>query len=169
MVKRLTKIYTRTGDDGTTAIANNQRINKTDILLDAIGAIDEANSAIGMATDEYNDIIERVQNDLFDLGAELAGSTKFIMTKAKVNYLENVIDDYNEFLEPLESFVLPTGSLHNARTVVRRAERAVWKVSESQDINKMILHYLNRLSDLLFVMARYHNKGKEKLWSIDEK
>ena len=169
MTKRLTKIYTRTGDDGTTAIANNQRINKTDILLDAIGAIDEANSAIGMATDEYNDIIERVQNDLFDLGAELAGSTKFIMTKAKVNYLENVIDDYNEFLEPLESFVLPTGSLHNARTVVRRAERAVWKVSENQDINKMILHYLNRLSDLLFVMARYHNRGKEKLWSIDEK
>lgn len=169
MVKRLTKIYTRTGDDGTTAIANNQRINKTDILLDAIGAVDEANSAIGMATDEYNDIIEKVQNDLFDLGAELAGSTKFVMTKAKVNYLENVIDDYNEFLEPLQSFVLPTGSLHNARTVVRRAERAVWKVSESQDINKMILHYLNRLSDLLFVMARYHNKSKEKLWSIDEK
>jgi cob(I)alamin adenosyltransferase len=169
MTKRLTKIYTRTGDDGTTAIANNQRINKIDILLDAIGAVDEANSAIGMATDEYNDIIERVQNDLFDLGAELAGSTKFVMTKAKVNYLENVIDDYNEFLEPLESFVLPTGSLHNARTVVRRAERAVWKVSESQNINKMILHYLNRLSDLLFVMARYHNKGKEKLWSIDEK
>ena len=167
----LTKIYTKTGDDGTTAIANNERVHKTTPLIEAIGSVDEANSAIGMATEYYNDIIERIQNDLFDLGAELAGSKKFEITEERISYLENVLDDYNQYLEPLNSFVLPTGSLHNARTVVRRAERWVWmaiEIHESNDgikINRNIPKYLNRLSDLLFVMARYHNKDKEKLWS----
>lgn len=167
----LTKIYTKTGDDGTTAIANNERVHKISPLIEAIGSVDEANSAIGMATEYYNDIIERIQNDLFDLGAELAGSKKFEITEERISYLENVLDDYNEYLEPLNSFVLPTGSLHNARTVVRRAERSVWmaiEIHESNNsikINRNIPKYLNRLSDLLFVMARYHNKDKEKLWS----
>jgi len=115
----LSKIYTKTGDDGQTSNANNERVSKTSPIMEAIGAVDEANSAIGMATDEYNDIIERVQSDLFDLGAEIAGA------------------------------------------VVRRAEREVWKI---ENVNPNIAKYLNRLSDLLFVMARYHNKGKEKLW-----
>jgi cob(I)alamin adenosyltransferase len=129
--------------------------------MEAIGAVDEANSAIGMAIDEYNDIIERVQSDLFDLGAELAGASTITISENRITYLENVIDDYNEYLEPLRSFVLPTGALHNARTIVRRAEREVWKI---ENINPNIAKYLNRLSDLLFVMARYHNKGKEKMW-----
>ena len=157
----LSKIYTKTGDDGQTSNANNERVSKTSPIMEAIGAVDEANSAIGMATDEYNDIIERVQSDLFDLGAEIAGASTITISENRVTYLENVIDDYNEYLEPLRSFVLPTGPLHNARTIVRRAEREVWKV-DSLNIN--IAKYLNRLSDLLFVMARYHNKGNEKLW-----
>ena len=157
----LSKIYTKTGDEGFTDLANKQRTFKTDIVIQAIGAIDEANSAIGMATDEYNDVIERVQSDLFDLGAELAGATTINISESRVKYLEDMIDDYNEHLDPLRSFVLPTGPLHNARTVVRRAEREVWKID---DVNLNIAKYLNRLSDLLFVMARYHNKGKEKMW-----
>ena len=125
--------------------------------------------------DYYIDVIEMIQNDLFDLGAELAGSKKFEMTEDKIKYLENLIDDYNMHLEPLTSFVLPTGTYHNARTIVRRAERAVWmaiEIHEHNDgmkFNRLIPKYLNRLSDLLFVMARYHNKGKEKLWSLNEK
>jgi cob(I)alamin adenosyltransferase len=157
----LTRIYTKTGDDGKTSTATNERIDKSSDLIEAIGAVDEANSAIGMATEFHNDIIDRIQNDLFDLGAELSGAPTITISEARVTYLENIIDDYNEYLEPLHSFVLPTGAIHNARTIVRRAERQVWKV---KDINPNIAKYLNRLSDLLFVMARYYNKGNEKLW-----
>ena len=157
----LTRIYTKTGDDGKTSTATNERIDKGSLLIEAIGAVDEANSAIGMATEYHNDIIDRIQNDLFDLGAELSGAPTIKISEERVTYLENIIDDYNQHLEPLHSFVLPTGPLHNARTVVRRAEREVWKV---EGINTNIARYLNRLSDLLFVMARYHNKGNEKLW-----
>lgn len=157
----LTRIYTKTGDDGKTSTATNERIDKSSDLIEAIGAVDEANSAIGMATDFHNDIMDRIQNDLFDLGAELSGAPTIVISEERITHLENIIDDYNEYLEPLHSFVLPTGALHNARTVVRRAERQVWKI---EGINPNIAKYLNRLSDLLFVMARYHNKGNEKLW-----
>ena len=157
----LTRIYTKTGDDGKTSTATNERIDKSSDLIEAIGAVDEANSAIGMATDFHNDIIDRIQNDLFDLGAELSGATTIVISEERITHLENIIDDYNGYLEPLHSFVLPTGAIHNARTVVRRAERQVWKI---EGINPNIAKYLNRLSDLLFVMARYHNKGNEKLW-----
>jgi cob(I)alamin adenosyltransferase len=157
----LTRIYTKTGDNGKTSTATNERIDKSSDLIEAIGAVDEANSAIGMATEFHNDIIDRIQNDLFDLGAELSGAPTIVISEARITHLENIIDDYNEHLEPLHSFVLPTGAIHNARTVVRRAERQVWKV---EGINPNIAKYLNRLSDLLFVMARYHNKGNEKLW-----
>lgn len=157
----LTRIYTKTGDDGKTSTATNERINKSSDLIEAIGAVDEANSAIGMATEFHNDIVDRIQNDLFDLGAELSGAPTIVISEERITHLENIIDDYNEYLEPLHSFVLPTGAIHNARTVVRRAERQVWKID---GINPNIAKYLNRLSDLLFVMARYHNKGNEKLW-----
>jgi cob(I)alamin adenosyltransferase len=157
----LTRIYTKTGDDGKTSTATNERIDKSSALIEAIGAVDEANSAIGMATEFHNDIIDRIQNDLFDLGAELSGAPTIVISEARITHLENIIDDYNEYLEPLHSFVLPTGAIHNARTIVRRAERQVWKI---EGINPNIAKYLNRLSDLLFVMARYHNKGNEKLW-----
>ena len=157
----LTRIYTKTGDDGKTSTATNERIDKSSDLIEAIGAVDEANSAIGMATEFHNDIIDRIQNDLFDLGAELSGAPTIVISEARITHLENIIDDYNEYLEPLHSFVLPIGAIHNARTIVRRAERQVWKI---EGINPNIAKYLNRLSDLLFVMARYHNKGNEKLW-----
>jgi cob(I)alamin adenosyltransferase len=157
----LTRIYTKTGDDGKTSTATNERIDKSSDLIEAIGAVDEANSAIGMATDFHNDIIDRIQSDLFDLGAELSGAPTITISEERITHLENIIDDYNQYLEPLHSFVLPTGALHNARTIVRRAERQVWKI---EGINPNIAKYLNRLSDLLFVMARYHNKGSEKLW-----
>ena len=172
MVNRLTKIYTRTGDDGTTAIANNQRVNKISPLIEAIGTIDEANSAIGMAP--HNEIIDIIQNDLFDLGASLAGSKNINITEDRIKWLEQTIDEYNKNLEPLSSFVLPTGVIHNARTIVRRAERWVWMAIEIHEFNddmkisRLIPQYLNRLSDLLFVMARYYNKGNEKLWGINE-
>jgi cob(I)alamin adenosyltransferase len=163
----LTRIYTKTGDDGSTSIANNERVSKTSPLLEAIGAVDEANSAIGMTY--RTDIIDRIQQDMFDLGAELAGSKNIKISADRIKYLETVIDDYNEYLEPLTSFILPTGPLHNARAVVRRAERAVWMAIEIHEHNdevkfrREIPMYLNRLSDLLFVMARYYNK--ENLWN----
>ncbi len=162
----LTRIYTKTGDDGTTSIANNERLSKISPLIEAIGAVDEANCAIGMI--DRTDIIDRIQQDLFDLGAELAGSKTIKISSKRVEYLETLIDDYNEYLEPLKSFILPSGPLHNARAIVRRAERAVWMAIEIHEHNdeikfsREIPKYLNRLSDLLFVMARYYNM--EKLW-----
>lgn len=163
MVNRLTQIYTRTGDDGTTSIGGNERVAKSSALIDAIGTVDEANSAIGMVY--RNDIIDRIQQDLFDLGAELAGSKTIKIKKERINWLEDVIDDYNKYLEPLTSFILPTGLFHSARAIVRRAERSVWvaiDIHKDITISELIPRYLNRLSDLLFVMARYYNK--EKLW-----
>lgn len=160
---RLTKIYTRTGDNGTTAVANNVRVKKIDPIMEAIGAVDEANSAIGMIY--RTDITDMIQNDLFNLGAQLAGSKTICIKPERIEWLELIIDDYNEQLEPLTSFILPTGPVHNARAVVRRAERSVWLAHEvDNSIDLVIPQYLNRLSDLLFVMARYYNL--EKLWNI---
>lgn len=160
----LTKIYTKTGDNGQTSIANNQRVFKIDPIIEAIGAVDEANSAIGMMG-IYSNTVDRIQNDLFDLGADLAGADAVKIDISRIEWLESKIDEINLHLEPLNSFVLPTGPIHNARTVVRRAERAVWMAHELEEsVNELTAQYLNRLSDLLFVMARYHNKGSEKLW-----
>ena len=164
---RLTKIYTKTGDTGETSIANNVRVRKIDAIMEAIGAVDEANSAIGMIY--RTDITDMIQNDLFNLGAQLAGSKTIGIKPERIEWLETIIDDYNEYLEPLTSFILPTGPVHNARAIVRRAERSVWLAYELADeenphVDILIPQYLNRLSDLLFVMARYYNL--EKLWEI---
>ena len=164
----LTKIYTKTGDKGMTSIANNERVEKFSPLIVAIGSIDETNSAIGMCGIK-SDVIDKIQNDLFDLGADIAGFSTVKIDHKHVTWLEKQIDEINASLEPLHSFVLPTGPLHNARTIARRAERDVWYLIEIQDllevkVNKLAATYLNRLSDLLFVMARYYNKGNEKLW-----
>lgn len=160
----LTKIYTKTGDNGQTSIANNKRVLKIDPIIEAIGTVDEANSAIGMMG-IHSDIVDRIQNDLFDLGADLAGAGTVKISINRIEWLESAIDEINLHLEPLNSFVLPTGPIHNARTIVRRAERAVWMAHELEEsVNELTAQYLNRLSDLLFVMARYHNKGSEKLW-----
>lgn len=171
MVK-LNKIYTRTGDDGTTGLVNGPRRSKADLRVDAYGSIDETNAAIGLArvetVGELDKMLEEIQNDLFDLGADLAtpqqsdnkADLRVLSTQTK--RLEDEIDRLNEKLAPLKSFVLPGGSkasayLHLARTVARRAERIIVSLSAQEQVNKDALGYINRLSDFLFVAARYAN------------
>ena len=169
MVK-LNKIYTRTGDDGTTGLADGSRRPKSDARLIAIGSVDEANAAIGMArlyaAGAKDELLARVQNDLFDLGADLATPsddvswTPLRIRAHQVDVLEAALDAYNAELSPLTSFILPAGTalsahLHVARTIVRRAERDAVAVTEA--VNPEVVKYLNRLSDLLFVLARHAN------------
>lgn len=182
MVK-LDKIYTRGGDKGETSLSDGTRVSKTSARIAAIGDVDEANSAIGLARAELPEdhalaeILARIQNDLFDLGADLAApgddatDGKLRIQKQQVARLETEIDALNEPIAPLTSFVLPGGSeasarLHLARAIVRRAERAATALAETAPANKFALHYLNRLSDLLFVAARVENNGgkSDVLW-----
>lgn len=183
MVK-LNKIYTRTGDDGTTGLVDGSRVAKHDPRMAAIGDVDEANSAIGVAIalmdgDYPARLLETVQNDLFDLGADLAtpgeeftpGEMALRIVPAQVARLEVAIDAANEALEPLRSFILPGGSpvaaaIHLARAVARRAERTAVAASREVPLNPQALAYLNRLSDLLFVLAREANldRGGDVLW-----
>jgi cob(I)alamin adenosyltransferase len=182
MVK-LNKIYTRTGDDGTTGLVDGSRSPKHAARIEAIGAVDEANSALGLAIcalDAGHDGVadlRRVQNDLFDLGADLAtpkgaldgegfepGEMVLRIVGGQVEWIERAIDTANENLEPLTSFILPGGSeaaarLHVARASVRKAERAMTALAELEPVNPAALHYINRLSDLLFVLARAANDG----------
>ena len=175
----LTRIYTRTGDDGSTSLGDMSRTSKTDLRLEAYADVDEGNSCIGVAVASGRldaDIVELltdVQNDLFDVGADLC--TPIVpnpeypplrITPEYVERLEQACDDYNARLEPLRSFILPGGTmgaaqLHVARTVIRRAERATWRAIEEyrESINPLSALYLNRLSDLLFILARCANLG----------
>jgi cob(I)alamin adenosyltransferase len=175
---KLNKIYTRTGDDGTSGLVDGSRVSKSSVRMAAIGEVDEANAAIGMAIAELipGDLTEHllgIQNDMFDLGADLAtpGEIGLRIVASQVARLEQAIDVMNAELEPLQSFILPGGSiavaaLHLARTVVRRAERAAVALNESEPLNPHLLAYLNRLSDLLFVTARYvaAKEGGDILW-----
>ena len=185
MVK-LNKIYTRTGDDGTTGLGTGERRKKYDLRVDAYGTVDEANAAIGLARThlagtDLDAILARMQNDLFDLGAELAtpdtgaelGYEPLRIVESQVERLENDIDALNARLEPLRSFVLPAGhpgaaALHLARTVIRRAERLMVELADTarEPVGKPALKYVNRASDLLFVAARIANDdGKsDVLW-----
>lgn len=185
MVK-LNKIYTRTGDNGTTGLVRGPRRMKHDLRVECFGTIDEANSFIGLARlstgsmPKLDRLLARVQNDLFDVGSDLAtpgvdpeGVTSLRVTPAQVEWVEQQIDQYNDGLKPLTSFVLPGGTplaaaLHIARTVVRRAERhVVALVNKEPDVSANALIYLNRLSDLLFVMARVANANgaSDVLWT----
>lgn len=186
MVK-LNKIYTKTGDDGTTGLSDGSRVKKFGLRPSAYGDVDELNSFIGLAINcinkdkEYNfliEILQKIQNDLFDLGADLSTpieeNPKFEPLRIKdiqVFNLENLIDKFNNKLEPLNSFILPGGSelscwLHVARTVARRAERSISKLSDNNQINKQSLMYINRLSDFLFVVSRITNDNgvRDILW-----
>ena len=182
MVK-LNKIYTKTGDKGKTSLVSGKRVSKDNIRIRAYGTIDELNSILGVVKHHISKklikIVSEIQNDLFDLGADLCwplesvveGVSRLSVTDGQVAYLEQKIDKYNQALEVLRSFVLPGGSLlaghlHLARAVCRRAERRIWSLSQSEDLNENIGIYLNRLSDLLFVLARYANdNGKsDVLW-----
>ena len=179
MVK-LNKIYTRTGDAGTTGLVDGSRLPKHDVQMEAIGAVDEANSALGLAAailgdNEHAQQLFRIQNDLFDLGADLAtpatedddfapSEMVLRMVAAQTEWLEQAIDAANAKLEPLTSFVLPGGSeasarLHLARAATRRAERAMTAMAEQLRTNPQALAYINRLSDYLFVLARTANDG----------
>ena len=174
---RLTKIYTRGGDAGETSLGDGSRVPKTDPRVVAYGAVDELNSAIGLALagplfDTLREPLGRIQNELFDLGADLSvpyteGDGKLRVEQSQVDGLEQLCDRFNEPLPPLRSFVLPGGDeaaarLHLARTICRRAEIEALRVDGA---NPVALTYLNRLSDLLFILARAANAGRdEPLW-----
>ncbi len=176
---KLDKIYTRTGDEGKTSLGDGARLPKCHPRVAAYGSIDEANSAIGVAmlhveNEEALSVLQHIQNDLFDVGADLcrpnrAGATSSTLriTDEQVTWLERQIDHFNDELEPLTSFVLPGGSassayLHLARTISRRGEREIVQLSADESVSPAALRYVNRLSDLLFVLARYLNdKGKK--------
>ena len=182
----LTRIYTKTGDDGTTSLGDMSRTSKNDPRLEAYATVDEANSAIGVVLalggikeDEITKLLVRIQNDLFDVGADLCTpivdnptTEPLRVLESQIDYLEKQIDKYNESLQPLRTFVLPSGTpasalLHVARTVVRRAERNTWHAIHSfgGGVNPVTAKYLNRLSDLLFVLARTANKEiGDQLW-----
>ena len=181
MVK-LTRIYTRGGDKGETSLGSGKRVAKHSRRVAAYGTVDEANAAIGLArlhtTGEPDAVLARIQNDLFDLGADLCrpedrkGKAPALrIIQAQVDRLEREIDHLNAGLAPLDSFVLPGGRpaaayLHLARTIVRRAERAMTELSAGQPVNPLAVKYVNRLSDHLFVLARFVNDGgrADVLW-----
>jgi cob(I)alamin adenosyltransferase len=178
MGHRLSKIYTRTGDDGSTGLANGERIAKTDARVAAFGDVDETNSTLGLLLAEpavpptLQASLTRIQHELFEIGAELSLPGYRKIDSAHVDALEHDLDRLNEELPPLKEFVLPRGNrsaatCHLARTICRRAERSAWAASELAELNPDLLRYLNRLSDLLFVMARClarQDGGQEVLW-----
>ncbi len=177
MGHRLSKIYTRTGDDGSTGLGDGTRVPKTHARIEAYGAVDEANSAIGMVlaatrTPEIRAVLTRIQHELFDLGGELSVPGLRTITEEYVARLEADLDHFNELLPPLKEFILPSGgtataACHLARAIVRRAERRVWTLAQSEQVASEVTRYLNRLSDLLFVIARVlvrAEQGQEVLW-----
>ena len=176
----LSKLYTKTGDGGMTRLGDGSQVPKTSARIVAYGCVDELNSVIGLARAsgaEHDDVLARVQNDLFDLGADLCvppaadDEERLRVQPQQVLFLERQIDHLTRDLTPLRSFVLPGGRvpaawLHLARTVCRRAERATWQLAEQERVGPPVCQYLNRLSDLLFAMARAANDGGEAdvLW-----
>jgi len=178
----LNRIYTKTGDKGDTGLGDGTRRPKHDLRIHAYGTVDETNAAIGLARlhtrDEMDRTLARIQNDLFDLGADLAtpeggkhSEGRLRIIDSQVERLEREIDLMNEVLKPLESFVLPGGSpaaahLHLARTVARRAERLIVELSQVEKVSPVAIRYINRLSDHLFVASRLANDGgaKDVLW-----
>ncbi|MBT5616092.1 MAG: cob(I)yrinic acid a,c-diamide adenosyltransferase [Flavobacteriales bacterium] len=182
---RLTRIYTRGGDKGETSLGGGARVPKHDLRVEAMGAVDETNAAIGCARlqidGDVDDMLSRIQNDLFDLGADLATPDDvkkdgaLCITPAQVERLESEIDLLNSALEPLNSFVLPGGSpaaanLHLARTLARRAERIMTNLAERDPLSDAAVQYINRLSDHLFVAARAlnDNGATDVLWKPGE-
>ncbi len=186
MAVHLTRIYTKTGDDGTTGLGDFSRVPKTDPRLVAYADVDETNATIGVAvalgglSDDVRRLLVRVQNDLFDVGADLSvpqepdvadAPARLRVVDANVARLETACDDYNARLPELTSFILPGGTpgaalLHQARTVARRAERSAWALcdADSARTNAVAARYLNRLSDLLFILARIANPDGDVLW-----
>jgi len=177
---RLTRIYTRAGDKGETSLGDGSRVPKLDCRIGAFGAVDELNAQLGVVLadevpDDFRPLLERVQNELFDVGADLSvpygvGDGRLRVTQEQIDGLERACDAFNADLPELKSFVLPGGTgaaarLHVARTVCRRAERDALLAAQELELNPLVLAYLNRLSDLLFILARAANAGREEpLW-----
>ena len=168
MGNRLSKIYTRTGDDGTTGLGDGSRINKDSLRVEAMGDVDELNSVIGiMLTEPVPEhligLLTQIQHDLFNVGGEICIPGYVILQQTRIDDLEEAIDTLNDELEPLKEFILPGGSkaaayCHLARTVCRRAERKLVELHRNETVTDISLQYLNRVSDLLFVMCRSINK-----------
>jgi len=164
MGNRLSKIYTRTGDQGSTGLGDGSRVDKDGAHVEAFGAVDECNSAIGVLRAhlqhaEVDACLEKVQHQLFDLGGELCMPGHQFIKPEQVAWLEQQLDAFNDSLPPLQEFILPNGppvvaNAHLARTICRRAERRLWALHRQQPLHEPLLQYLNRLSDLLFVIAR---------------
>jgi cob(I)alamin adenosyltransferase len=178
MGNRLSKIYTRTGDEGSTGLGDGSRVPKEGLRVEAYGSVDEANSTIGVVLavptlpERVRHCLTEVQHDLFDLGGELCIPGHRMITAAFIDRLEKQLDQFNEDLPPLKEFILPGGgpaaaACHVARTVCRRAERRCWALARAEPVGPEVLKYLNRLSDLLFVLARVlarSESGGDVLW-----
>ncbi len=182
MGHRLSKIYTRTGDDGTTGLGDGSRVGKDSLRVEAYGTVDELNSAIGIVLAceldaRQRESLTQIQHDLFDLGGELCIPGMAMVHDADVERLEQVLDAFNEGLPPLKEFILPGGGMaaaqcHLARTICRRAERCVVALMRVEDVRPQAAHYLNRLSDLLFVLARVLARASghgEVLWQHERR
>ncbi|MDA8365277.1 MAG: cob(I)yrinic acid a,c-diamide adenosyltransferase [Gammaproteobacteria bacterium] len=182
MGHRLTRIYTRTGDDGTTGLGNGTRVGKDNVRVEALGAVDELNSVLGLLLTEplipeAAGALVKIQHTLFDLGAELSVPGRQIVQDERIAELESLLDRWNAQLPPLKDFILPGGTrpaavCHLARSVCRRAERRVYALSRQETASPDALHYLNRLSDLLFVLARTLNRAAgagDVLWQPTER
>jgi cob(I)alamin adenosyltransferase len=181
MGNRLSKIYTRTGDDGTTGLGDGTRVPKDSPRVEAYGCVDELNSTLGVLLavpglpENIIACLTEVQHELFDLGGELCIPGHRAITAAHVERVEQTLDSFNDALPPLKEFILPGGgpgaaACHVSRAVARRAERRVWTLAKSETVAPEVAQYLNRLSDLLFVLARViarHERGSEVLWRHD--
>jgi cob(I)alamin adenosyltransferase len=178
MGNRLSKIYTRTGDDGTTGLGDGSRVPKDSLRVEAYGTVDELNSALGVLLavpdlpTEVAACLTEVQHELFDMGGELCIPGHTAISAQQIERMEQALDAFNDTLPPLKEFILPGGgpaaaACHLARTVARRAERRVWTLARAESVRPEVAQYLNRLSDLLFVLARVlarHGHGGEVLW-----
>jgi len=178
LANRLSKIYTRTGDAGTTGLGDGTRVDKDSLRVDAMGEVDELNATIGIllteqVSDKVRSCLTQVQHDLFNLGGELCLPGHSLIKLESVTALEHMLDEWNDTLSPLKEFILPGGSksaafCHLARTVCRRAERVMHRLSKQEAVTPISLQYLNRLSDLLFVLSRVlnHEAGvSDVLWN----
>lgn len=182
MGNRLSKIYTRTGDQGTTGLGDGSRVAKDSAHVEAFGSVDECNSAIGVLRSflqhsEVDACLEKVQHQLFDLGGELCMPGHALVHDEQVEWLEQQLDGFNDRLPPLREFILPNGPApvahaHLARTICRRAERRLWTLHHEQPLRAPVLQYLNRLSDLLFVIARVLSRqsdAAEVMWDHERR
>ena len=174
MGKRLSKIVTKTGDDGSTGLASGKRVSKASKIIEAIGDIDELNSSIGMARvvcniSSLDEEFKQLQHNLFNIGGDLCLEGSILISQNHINELELSLQKYNVQLKPLENFILPTGSeltarIHMARSICRRSERSLVKASKSNEFNPLLMVFINRLSDWLFVIARITDETDEELW-----